>query len=293
MSGINQLLSDAAAKFQDAGIQNAKLDARLLLQKAADLTHAQIIANPDQTLSDNQISAFEQMQEKRLARMPIGRILGTAEFYGRPFELNAATLQPRADTELLIDIAKELFTETSEPISFVDVGTGSGAIALTLALELAALELEVANALAIDLSATALVKAKENAQTLKVSNVEFCHGNCLDPLNVPPHNVHSFDLIISNPPYIASIQIDDLEPEVRDFDPLLALDGGLDGLTFYREIAMGAGNFLKQGGYLLFEIGFDQLAALEKIIDEVPDLEFVSSHKDLAGHARAILARKA
>jgi len=279
---LGESLKSAILKLNEAGIDNAAYDARILLQEATGLSHAQIIGSPEKELNLEQVELFAQFIEKRLAHMPLGRILGAQEFYGREFGLNQATLEPRADTEVLIEITKELF-ERDAQLKFADIGTGTGAIAITTALEFSQ-----SSGIASDISADALAKAKQNAAALSANNLEFIQGDCWEPFAAEA----DFDLIISNPPYIQTAVIEALDKEVSQHDPMAALDGGADGLEFYRIIIGSAELYLKPSGYLLLEIGYDQAEQVKALIDAEPLLAFMFVREDLSSMPRAVLCKK-
>ncbi|MEL7428951.1 MAG: peptide chain release factor N(5)-glutamine methyltransferase, partial [Pseudomonadota bacterium] len=207
-------------------------------------------------------------------------ITGLREFYGRPFTLSAETLVPRPETELLVDLAISFLSTRPGPARVLDIGTGSGAIAVSIACEVAK-----SHVTASDISVDALTTAKANASSLDVLNrIDFCQSDVLEGV------AGTFDVIVSNPPYIPSADIMALDREVRDHDPLSALDGGPDGLEFYRRIIAGAGEHLAADGALLLEFGIGQSEAVSTI---ARDGGFSSQEifKDLAGLDRVMLAR--
>ena len=273
------LIGEARRRFEAAGIESAALDARLLLQHAAALTHEDIAADPDRKIGAAGARRFRELAARRAAREPVSRILGEREFHGRGFEVTPAVLDPRPDTETLVDAALAL---AQRPGLVLDLGTGSGAIIVTLLAEW-----PQATGVATDLSAAALDVAARNARRHKVNGrVRFVHGNWFEGLT------GHFDLIVSNPPYIALGEIAGLAADVRDFDPLRALDGGPDGLEAYRRIAVGAGGHLAPSGAVLVEIGAGQAAAVETIF-QAARLTCRGRFADLGGHVRCLSFRKA
>lgn len=271
------LIRRATKQLSLRGIETAALDARLLLQAAAGITHADIVAGPDLVLPADVMAGFWSFVERRCAFEPVSRILGSREFYGRSFRVTPDVLDPRADTETVVGAVLAL-AKGKGPQRILDLGTGSGAIAVTLLAELPA-----ATAVASDLSAAALEVAKGNAEVLGVADrASFVQANWFDGVD------GQFDLIVSNPPYIPLGDIAGLAADVRDFDPPRALDGGPDGLEAYRRIASGAGGHLALKGYVLLEIGAGQENEVNDIFR--PNgfvLEF--RHRDLAGHIRCLV----
>jgi release factor glutamine methyltransferase len=280
------MLRQAVRLFASAGVQTEHSDARLLLQAASRLDHAALIARSNDPAPAQIVSLFADYVERRIKREPVGRILGEAEFYGRAFGLSEATLEPRADTEILVDLALRAMDDISARIDrdsavFADIGTGSGAIAITLAAERPNW-----TGVATDVSEEALSQAKKNAQIHDVTNLSFAQGDGLSALT------GTYDLIVSNPPYIASSVVDQLEPEVRAHDPRLALDGGTDGLDFYRHLISGAGDYLEPNGFLILEIGFDQADQIKALLDACENLSFCGLERDLGGNCRVVTATK-
>lgn len=272
---LSTVLAEARHKLESTGIETAALDARLLLQAATRLTHADVVAEPQRELSAEQKKIFEQVITRRMVHEPVSRILGGREFYGREFKVTPAVLDPRADTECVVELALKLVKQGR----FVDLGTGSGAIAITLCAENKNL-----SGIATDISDDALLVAKANAQNLSVEDrLQFHKGAWLDGLSGP------FDLIISNPPYIREDA--KLPPDVANYDPHVALFGGADGLQAYRTIAQQSAPHLAESAYLIVELGFDQSQAVTEIFFEH---DFVVSSKaiDIAGYIRGLAFTK-
>jgi release factor glutamine methyltransferase len=228
------------------GIENARLEAEWLLCAATGLDRVGLYLNFEKPLNDDELAAYRIMVARRGRREPLQHILGTQEFCGLEFEVSPDVLIPRHDTETLV---KEALARMPAAQSVLDIGTGSGCIAVALACRLPG-----ASVTAVDISSAALVVARRNAERNGVA-VEFLLGSLLEPLAG-----RHFDLIISNPPYIPSSDIETLESEVRDFDPRAALDGGADGLDVYRAMIPDAAARLNPGGWLLVEVGIGQAA---------------------------------
>ena len=276
----------AARLFRDAGIATPDLDARILLCAATGASHEGLIANAERAMAPEEAARFASLVERRLAGEPVSRICGKREFYGRSFRINAHTLDPRPDTETLIDTVLEIADGEGwrgQPLAIADLGTGSGAILISL---LAAFPL--AHGIGVDLSGEALEVAAENAARLGVAaRAQFLKGDWLDGLAS-----ERFDLIVANPPYIPTREIAGLPLEVKDRDPHLALDGGADGLDAYRRIAAGAAMALRPGGRIVLEIGMDQAAAVSGLLKESGfglNIE-TAVRRDLAGRPRCLVA---
>lgn len=217
------------------------------------------------------------MMERRLTGESVARIIGEREFYGLAFGLSSATLEPRPDTELLVDLALKALPQGG---SLVDLGTGTGCIPISILANR-----PDATGLATDINLDALAMAKTNAARHDVTErLNFAQGSWFDAVGT-----ERFDLILSNPPYIASNVIETLSAEVREFDPMLALDGGPDGLAPYRVIAQSAADHLKPDGQVLVEIGYDQADAVSALFRDAGFAQ-VSVHKDLAGLDRVVWA---
>ena len=259
------------------------MDARLLLGHALRLDRAQLIAQSDRLLEAREVDAVSALAARRLAkREPVARIQGTKEFWSLPLAVTPDVLVPRPETETVVEAALDFIVRGGlrlEPLRIVDIGTGSGALLLALLSEL-----ENATGVATDISPDALAVARGNAERLGLSaRCDFVLCNIADAVSSP------FDLIVSNPPYIADDEIAMLEPEVRDYDPALALDGGIDGLDFYRAIAAQAQRLLAPGGRLIVELGAGQETAVSALFVE-SGLSVNAVRADLAGIPRALSA---
>ncbi len=273
---ITGVIRHAAKQLALRGVETPALDARLLMQAAAELRHSDIIAEPDVVLAPDVVARFWVFIERRSAFEPVSRILGIREFYGREFCVTPAVLDPRADTETLIEAALSI-VQGQSPLHILDLGTGSGAIAITLLAELPG-----ASGVATDVSPDALVVAKANAESLGVSGrLQFFQAQWFDGLE------GKFDLIVSNPPYIPECDIAGLAADVREFDPLPALAGGEDGLAAYKSIALGANGFLSPNGHILLEIGAGQEIAVQTLF-EGAGFGLMGRYIDLVGHIRCL-----
>jgi release factor glutamine methyltransferase len=274
---IGSLLGWGRGRLGQAGIETASLDARLLLQHATGLDHGALIGRPEAIVRDETAARFRESIERRSRDEPVSRIIGIREFFGRDFRLSPATLDPRPDTETLVVAALELLAGQPNP-RILDLGTGTGAIAVTILAELPR-----ATAVATDISREALATAAANARENGVlDRLELVSGSWFDGV------FGAFDLIVSNPPYISSSEIKSLSPEVRDWDPHRALDGGADGYGCYRAIAAGAAEHLLPSGYVMVEIGAGQAVQVSDIFAERGFLQ-EAAHRDLAGHVRCLI----
>jgi release factor glutamine methyltransferase len=267
---IREVIQKSAQFLERHGVESARLQAEHLLGHVLKLPRLKLYLDFDRALSAAELDALRMLVKRRAAREPLQHLLGTANFCGLDLKVNRHVLVPRPETELLAERAVELLNPkpetrnleqresllTSAP-TILDLGTGSGCLAIALAKARA--ELRV---VAVDVSAAALAIARENAAAHGVADhIQFLAGDLFAPVAADAR----FDLIVSNPPYIPTAEIATLQPEVREFDPHDALDGGADGLDFYRRIAAEGAKFLRPGGRLLVEFGDGQADALKKL----------------------------
>lgn len=279
------LLTEGTRALEHSGNPDAKQDAQQLLLAAFHLDMVHFLLNRMQELSDNEINQsnmdlYRKMIEKRRKRFPLQQILGCQEFMGLNFFVNKHVLIPRQDTETLVEQVLE--EQKDKDIRLLDVCTGSGCIAISLAVKGG-----YASVTATDISEEALKVAKRNAVSLECdARMRFFQGDLFDAL---PQQEDKFDVITSNPPYIPTAVIRTLEPEVREHEPMLALDGTEDGLHYYRRIAAEAGRFLKKGGSIYLEIGHDQGEAVSTLMREA-GFSDVRVLKDLPGKDRVVCA---
>jgi len=273
---LQAFLKDTRIKFREAGIETPELDTRFLLQDLLQLDDTDFIAS-DVDLTSIQMMVAQSAVQRRLNGEPVSRILGYKEFWGRRFHLSPATLDPRPDTETLIEAV--LSHEWDSP-KILDLGTGTGCILLTLLHEIRG-----STGTGIDLSQEACDTALINARTHDLlSRATIQKGNWTESLE------GKFDLIVSNPPYIPSGIIPTLHPEVQNHDPRLALDGGEDGLEPYRNLLSNLKKFLEPRGFVFFEIGQGQVADIERLAMNIgATLEEV--YCDLGGVERVVKIR--
>ncbi|WP_025032694.1 peptide chain release factor N(5)-glutamine methyltransferase [Bradyrhizobium sp. DOA9] len=273
-----------AAQLRSAGLDEAELDARILIGAALGLDLTGLIAQAARPLTAAEASRLAQHAQRRIAGEPVARILGTREFWGLPFRLSEATLVPRPDTETVVELALEILRErkASRPPRIADIGTGSGAILLALLHEI-----PDAFGVGTDLSQNALGTARGNAAALGLADrAAFVACSYAAALRGP------FDLIVSNPPYIPSAEIPRLSVEVREHDPHLALDGGNDGYDAYRALIPQASERLAPGGALVVEAGRGQAQNIETLMRAAALSLDRPPKADLAGISRAVSARK-
>lgn len=262
----------------EAGVENPMLDSRILLSHALGMERVDLLLQAERLLSADEIARIKELMTRRARRESVARILGEREFWGLPFGLNEATLEPRPDSETLIDAALPELQERAG-VSILDLGTGTGCLLLSLLHEL-----PNAVGIGIDIASRAIEQAQANAKRLKLDDrAVFRAGSWLNGVDGP------FDLIISNPPYIVTEDLTTLMPEVRDNDPMLALDGGADGLKFYRELIPQLPKFLKPGGSAVFEVGLGQAREVSELFQQ-SGFHSGSIHEDLSGIERCVKA---
>ncbi len=289
ISGLNAGVSIATARriiadiFRKYGLDTPELDARILIGHALSLDHAALASNTTRLLNAEEAQAISALAARRLAHEPVARITGSKEFWGLEFRLSPATLVPRPETETVVETALAAIDANgprTRALRIADLGTGSGALLLALLSEL-----PNASGVGTDVSLAALETARENAARLGfATRADFLACDFAAGLKA------QFDLVVSNPPYITSRDIGGLAPEVREHDPLLALDGGHDGLAAYRAIAADARRILVPGGMVVVELGAGQAAAVTAVLFD-GGIEAGSPVNDLSGHARALLGR--
>lgn len=280
MTTLGTLHRDARARLIAAAIPDAALDARLLVEAITATSRADLLSRPEIAISSEAAARLMATLERRAAGEPVHRILGARDFYGLRLALSPGTLEPRPDTEALVDLALDFARRTADASGacrILDLGTGTGAIPLAL------LSVEPrATALATDIDAGAIATATANAEALGLADrIRFALSDWFGSVD------GQFDLIVSNPPYIPSSEIAALAREVRDHDPLRALDGGADGLWPYRAISEGAAGHLAPDGVLAVEIGAGQESDVVGIF-AARGFHLSAKHRDLGGHERAL-----
>lgn len=277
----DQLMADGTARLQDAGIVNARLESRWLLAHVSGCQHSELISRGPDKVAEQIIVAFQERISRRVNREPIQHILGTTEFYGLEFLSDARALIPRPDSEVVVETALERISR-ERPVFIADIGTGSGCLLAALLANR-----PMAKGEGIEASDAAAALARENLMRLGFTDRSHVHPGSWASWQ----KWAEADLIISNPPYIASAEIEGLMPEVREHDPMSALDGGPDGLDAYREITELAARGMQPGAWLVFEIGFDQKQTVTALLKDAGFAE-ITCRKDLGGNDRAIAARR-
>ncbi|MCE5323910.1 peptide chain release factor N(5)-glutamine methyltransferase [bacterium] len=285
LSSIRNILNYSAEHLAQAGIDTPLLDAQLLMTKVLGCAKLDIIAHPERKLSDYEQQTFYRLLEKRASRYPLAYILGNKEFYGLDIEVSPGVLIPRPETELLVEecIKRLKPSQTIKPL-IADVGTGSGAISVAIAAN-------IPNAIiyATEISPDALKVARHNIENHQLTErVHLVEGDFLEPLKSLGVE---FDAIVSNPPYIPSVDIETLEPEIAVYEPRSALDGGVDGLDAYRSIFPDAIGLLRENGFIAVEVGMGEASAVKGIAISA-GYRKTAIFKDLAGVDRVVIAKK-
>jgi release factor glutamine methyltransferase len=268
----------ARDRLRNAGVESPVLDARLLVEAGAGVARLDIVTDPRRELSEAQLSAIEALIRRREAREPVSQIIGRKAFWTLDFAVNSHVLTPRPETEFLVELALQLLPD-EKPARVLDLGVGSGAILLSVLNER-----RQAHGLGLDLSPDALALARANADMLGLASRVELHQGGWETAIAPG------DLVLSNPPYIASAEIEDLAPEVSLYEPRLALDGGPDGLDAYRAIIARLEDLLLPGGAFAFEVGRGQADTVNALLAE-QGFSPEQPRRDLGGVARVVWGR--
>ncbi|MDI6829254.1 MAG: peptide chain release factor N(5)-glutamine methyltransferase [Armatimonadota bacterium] len=274
---IKQILTRATAVLEKVEVETPLLDAEVMLSESLGVPRSYLFAHPEQHVEPAAASRFEFWLRLREQRVPLAYIIGHKEFHGLDIEVTPAVLVPRQETETLVEATVAVLKDIPSPL-VAEVGVGSGAVAIALAKSIPS-----AKIFATDSSEEALQVARRNINRHGMEQrIELRLGNFLEPLAGLV-----FDVVVSNPPYIPTDEIPSLQPEVARYEPIMALDGGMDGLDCYRKIVREAPRYLKQGGRLLFEVGWEQAENVKAILASAG---FVSIHalRDLSGVERVI-----
>lgn len=274
---IAAALAEAGGRLRAVGADSPELDARVLLRQVTGHEDAWLIANPDAEIDRTALEGYAELLERRERREPVSQIVGEREFWSRTFRVTADVLTPRPDTETLIETVLSRIEDRAAPLRILDLGTGSGCIALTLLAEC-----PNATALGVDASPAALEVAAFNADALGVSErVEWRETDWCEGIEGP------FDVIVSNPPYIAGYELQHLDPEVREFEPNMALDGGADGMAAYRRIIPSLKRLGTEDSVIAFELGLGQARGVAAL-GRVAGLRIAEIDQDIARRARVI-----
>ncbi|MET0294911.1 MAG: peptide chain release factor N(5)-glutamine methyltransferase [Phenylobacterium sp.] len=276
-----QAWTSARKRLEEAALAGPVIDARLLLEAAADVGRIDIVTDPYRLLTREQEARLEDYLARRIRREPVSQIIGRRGFWNIMLRVTPGVLTPRPDTETLVDVVRKSFPP-ERAFTVLDLGVGSGAILLAILAERPA-----ARGLGVDVSEEALAVARDNAASLGLAGrCALLRGDWTAGLAD-----EGFDLVVSNPPYIATAVIETLEPEVRVHEPRIALDGGPDGLEAYRTLAPESLRVLRPGGMFAVEIGYDQAAPVEALF-RAAGAEAVHTLKDLAGRDRVVTGAK-
>ena len=284
-TSIAETILQGAHRLRKAGVPEAQREAGSLLGYVLGRDRSFILTHAEDAIAEEQAERFRECLERRAQGEPLQYITANQEFFGLDFEVTKDVLIPRPETELLIETALELLTPSADAF-ICDVGTGSGCIVITLMQQR-----KQARAVAFDISPAALAVARRNAVRHSVAErIDFVLSDCFAALNSREPRP-SFDLIVSNPPYVEEGAMAELQREVRDFEPRSALAAGADGLDIIRRLLLEAPSFLRTGGYFLLEIGFNQAAAVRELLD--PKIwKLMDIHKDLQGIPRTVALQR-
>lgn len=284
---ILKLIRWTADRFTKEGLPTPRLDAEVLLAEILGVERVDLYIHFDQPLQQGELARFKKLIQRRLKREPVAYIIGKREFWSLPFKVTPDVLIPRPETEILVGEALNILSpqgKTGGQVRILEIGTGSGAISVALAKEVPG-----ASLIATDLSRKTLAVAADNARQHGVTGqIRFLPGDLFEAVE----KEETFDLILTNPPYIPADQWPSLMPDVRDFEPRVALDGGADGLSFFRRALPKVAGFLNTGGWFLAEIGAGQEQKVRQIAEKNPELDSFAFAKDLAGIKRVFKARK-
>lgn len=269
----------AERQLEEAGIADYKAEAEILYCWLKRIDRTKFFMEWGEPADDRTCELYFDLVAERCKRIPLQHLTGTQDFMGMTFEVNAEVLIPRSDTEVVVETAEKLFKEKKGD-TVLDLCCGSGVIGISLAKRIPKTKVT-----AVDISPAAIALTKKNATAWAVK-MDIKAGDLYEPVRKKKYH-----MIVSNPPYIRSNVIPTLMPEVKDYEPIEALDGGIDGLDFYRQIVMGAAEHLKKDGIVVLEIGHDQSVAVEELLMDTEKFCDIQTIKDLAGNDRVVTAR--
>ena len=283
---ISEAIRQTEQILKKGNIESARLEAEILLANVLKVDRIYLYVHSDEVLTNSQFKLYNEFIQRRLSHEPTAYIIGHREFMGLDFIVTKDVLIPRPDTEILVETVIERLKDMESEIKIVDIGTGSGAIAISLAKFLPNAHVD-----AIDISEAAIKIAKLNARMHDITEqINFYVENFFRMLPLThPVSSKNFTAIVSNPPYIPSDVIDTLEPEVAKYEPRIALDGGDDGLNFYRRLIDESPKFLNYDGFLAVEIGYDQAQAVTRLAKEY--FTHIEVIKDLSQNDRVVVAK--
>ena len=278
---IIKILNWSQDFFKKYNIENPRLDAEILLSHVMNMQRFYLYVSHEQELNEKQLAAYKALIKQRVNNVPVAYLVGYKEFMATKFDVSSDVLIPRPETETLVDEVLTRLKKISGELKVADIGTGSGAIAVSIAKRIDNVIVD-----AVDISEKALKIAEQNANKNEVADkIKFYIGDLLEPLNEM-----KFNAIISNPPYIPTKVIDTLQPEVSKYEPRIALDGGADGLIFYRRLIEDSPKLLVDGGFLAAEIGYDQAEAVTELLEMSKQFKDIKVIKDLSENDRVIIA---
>ncbi len=291
---IIKTLTWTESYFEKQSIDSPRLTAEILLSHSLNLKRLDLYLQHDRPLNQSELSAFKSLIKRRVQKEPVAYIIGEKGFYESDFIISDKVLIPRPDTELLVEEAigqlkknqvneEQVSVNLTDRKSILELGTGSGAIILSVCKAVPEHKYY-----ALDISTHALGIAKKNGKRIAEDKVHFLASDWFAGLKRSP----SFDFILSNPPYIPLADIDELQPEIKNYEPMCALNGGRDGFECYRLIFDQARHYLVPGGVLIFEIGYDQKLGITQIVEQYPVYDSVEFKTDLAGHDRVVIVKK-
>jgi len=286
---VQEALLHASSLLDEKGFSAPRLDAEVLLAHLLKVRKVDLYLDHMRPLCEKEAAAYESLIQRRLEGEPVAHITGEKEFWSLPFTVNSSCLIPRPETEILVEKALEICRTgdgaRSSPYRILDLGTGCGAIAVCLAREI-----PHARVTATDISRDALAVARENAKKQGVSDkIKLGEGDLFDPVR---KQKDYFDLIVSNPPYVAEKDAGTLPREVREYEPYTALYGGSDGLAFYRSIIPESLHFLKKEGYIALEIGYGEVDRILEIFSNAGGFQGITVRSDLSGIPRVVSAKR-
>ncbi|KAF0123641.1 MAG: release factor glutamine methyltransferase [bacterium] len=285
---ILRLLNWTSQYFSENGIENPRLDAEVLLAHSLRTNRLRLYLNYDKPILKGELREYKKLIKRRIRREPLQYITGYQEFWSLNLKVTKGVLIPRPETEILVEEALKTFPQNEsfdKTINILELGTGSGAVAIALAKEL-----QRGSIVATDISDIAIKTARENAKVHGLEEqITFLKGSLFEPVR---ERIGTFNLVISNPPYIPIEDFRDIQPEVRDFEPRISLNGGKEGLKFYRQIFSQIGRYLAKDGWVILELGKGQAEKVTRLIELTGEFNPTSIIKDFSGIERVVKAQK-